>query len=358
MVNFCRVFSCLAVLGLALASAFASGADLAGSPWLVYPCLRTSSPPTIDGQLDDAAWQASVPVSGFRYSSSPRLAREQMVMRLLWDREWLYMAVEIEEPTPARMVVTAHGRDAYVFNDDCIEWFVDPGHSHALYYQFGLNPAAAMWDSRTFDNSWDCPWRAAVAVGGTGWCAEVAMPMRELAGGKVDSGDVWGFNLCRERQAGGSRQLINWAEVFGNFHRPEYFGHLLFLSSLEQLTPALLQHVARKVGRPTRVFVADGWWEVNGKPKLLSYQEDLRRVVREQIGGMLREIRDSLQEEQGEQWERYDQWRRRWWEVRADADRALGAQQWAHARVAVEVLEEEVPKLLWEVRLANLLKKL
>ncbi len=330
-----------------------------GWGWLVYPCVRAETPPSLDGRLDDPVWQAAVPASGFRFSASQSMAPYQLVMKLAWDQDWLYLAVVIEEPAMDKLVITAHGRDAYVFNDDSIEWFVDPWHGQGMYYQFGLNVAGAMWDSQIGERAWDCDWRAAVARGEDAWFAECAMPLQQWGKRLLGTGDVWGFNLCHERQAGGSRELINWANVMGDFHRLGLFGHLVFLDSPAELEPGLMGRVAGKIGRPARFFTATGWWQVDDEVRATTYQEDLRQAIKVRLGEPLREVRDALdREEQPELWAEYRALADEWYEVRRLGDRAVDAVEWAHARPALDGLETRVPELLWKVKLAELLQSL
>ncbi len=348
-----------------LGAALAPAAAHQGSPppdaagWFVYPCLHVASPPVIDGDLSDVAWQKSVPVSGFRYSASQLMAPYQTVMRLLWDHDWLYMVVDVEEPAMDKVVVTARGRDAYVFNDDSIEWFVHPWHSGDAYYQFGLNLAVGMWDSLRFEKAWDCEWRAAVKRGSDRWYAEAAMPLGPWGKRLLRPGDLWGFNLCRERQAGGSRELMNWANVLADFHRPDLFGHLLFLDDLAQLTAAQVAAVARELGCPTRVFTPQGWWQVDRQAEQVTYQKDLRHAIDVRLRSELKEIRASINREgQPELWDRYRALADRWHGIRQLGEQPVGPVDWAHARQALEGLETQVPELLWEVRLTNLLQRL
>ncbi|MBC7287462.1 MAG: hypothetical protein H5T86_05335 [Armatimonadetes bacterium] len=360
MASFYRVSNGLWICLLLISGAAARGED--PGRWLVYPCVKAGRPPVIDGRLDDEAWKSSVPVSGFRYSSAANeLVPWQMVMRVCWHDDWLYMAVEVEEPSMDKLVITARARDAYVFNDDSIEWFLDPAHTHDDYYQFGLNAAGAMWDAHVPDVAWDCDWRAAVARLPDAWHAEVGVPLSAMTQVRPKSGTVWGFNLCHERQAGGQRELINWANVFGNFHRPQLFGHLLFVSSLDALTPELLVRVASEVGRPAVVYVPQGWWLVENAPRLVTYREDLNSLLKEQIGRALSELLSSIDRETEPQlWEQCRDIRSRWREARRLADRAdsMGPLEWAHARVAVQDIERQLPDLLWQVRLEALIRSL
>ena len=356
------------ILAIALIMAAAQRAPAADAPeqsgpWLVYPCVRVGQPPTIDGRLDDAAWFAAVPVSGFRYSSAtnPKLVPYQMLMRLCWSGDWLYMGVKVEEPNMDKLVITAHRRDEYVFNDDSIEWFIDPAHSHSDFYQFGLNVAGAMWDAHVPNVAWDCDWRAAVARGPDAWFAEIAIPIRALSKFAPKTGTIWGFNLCHERQAGGHRELINWANVQGNFHNVELFGHLLFVERLCDLTPGLIRRAADEAGRPTRIFVREGWWQVNGNARLIRYTDDLREAATEKIDRALRELRRTIDRDaQPELWAKYRALRDRWRQVRRKAvpEGELGPVEWAKARIAIEEIEAVLPDLLWQARLDALIRQL
>ena len=65
-----------------------------------YRCVRADSPPVIDGQLDEDAWQgaawseAFVDIEGELRDKPFRETR----MKLLWDDTALYMAAWLEEP--------------------------------------------------------------------------------------------------------------------------------------------------------------------------------------------------------------------------------------------------------------------
>ncbi len=349
--------ACLALGGIA-ALAVADGAP--SGRHLVYPAIRTSTPPTLDGRLDDPAWQAAVPVSGFRLTGSDDLVPTQCLLRLLWDERFLYVAVEVEEPRMDKLVVTAAGRDVFVFNDDCLEWFLAPGHSHKLYYQFGVNADAATYDGRVFDQFWSCDWRAWTSRADNAWYVECAIPLADLnAGRPVRNADLWGFNLCREREAGGSRQLIDWSNVQGNFHTPDLFGHLVFVSTLADLTPDLRAGLAREVGKPAQIFGPDGWWLVDKSDRYLRYGDDLAESIVAHQGDALREVRTALAgHEDSPLWAEYRRLSDRWEETRALARGTVGPVEWAHRRMEVDKLDTVLPDLLWRVRLEALLATL
>src|SRR5579872_7407974 len=93
-------------------------------PWLAqytpprgYVAYRATGPLTIDGKLDEAAWQAApwsedfVDIEGDRQPKPSYRTR----VKMLWDDKNLYLAAELEEPH-VQASLTEH--DSYIFHDD------------------------------------------------------------------------------------------------------------------------------------------------------------------------------------------------------------------------------------------------
>src|SRR5437879_2553042 len=65
-----------------------------------YECRWATSPPKIDGRLDDPAWKNAQVVEDFTTAWLPegqRKAPTAIKARLLWDREYLYFSAEMED---------------------------------------------------------------------------------------------------------------------------------------------------------------------------------------------------------------------------------------------------------------------
>jgi cellulose/xylan binding protein with CBM9 domain len=267
----------LAAFGLLLPAAEAG--ENTATVTLAYPVNRAPGPITLDGKITEAEWGPAIKASGFTASGSDELAPEQIVMRLLYDDAHLYMAVRCSESRMAHLVVENLVDDGPLWHDDCIEIFLDANHDHGTYWQFITTPAAKRYDALGFDNSWNCPWRVAVAREKDAWTVELAMPFRGLAVPAPAPGAVWGFNLVRERRAGGKTQLYDWANVERVFHNPGRFGHLWFLAPDWQPHPKRVAALAGQIeGKEARLFTADGFWSVRrGRaPRLWSYRELLQ----------------------------------------------------------------------------------
>lgn len=181
-------------------------------------CYRASAPLTIDGRLDEPAWQATAWSAPFVDIDGIRPVRHATRVKLLWDAQALYIAAQLDEPD---LWATITQRDAVIFQDHDFEVFLDPGGDTHGYYELEVNALGTAWDLFLVQpyrdggpalHAWDIAGlRVGVDVRGTlnrpgdrdeGWTVELALPwstLREAApGGRVPrSGDQWRLNLSR-----------------------------------------------------------------------------------------------------------------------------------------------------------------
>jgi hypothetical protein len=185
-----------------------------------YVCYRTSSPPSIDGRIDDAAWHAApwtdvfVDIEG---GSRPH-PRFQTRAKMLWDQDYFYVAAEMEEPD---IWGTLTERDSIIYHDNDFEVFIDPDGDTQMYYELEVNPLGTVFDlllPRTYRDgglpiiAWDIAGlRLAVHTRGTmnrpgdrdeGWTVEMAMPWKILREAAPQArlprpGEQWRVNFSR-----------------------------------------------------------------------------------------------------------------------------------------------------------------
>ncbi len=226
-----RVFPLLIVSGAVVSACL--GAD--NYEVKVYPCPKATAPITVDGAVDEPAWQQAPLVGRFTYYNKPEPAEVQTFLRVLFDERFLYVAVLCDEPLMKQLTPVAQGRDTHmVFHGETIELFVDPNHDHRDYYQIAVNAAGSIYDSRRTDPTWSAEVRAKTRLGKDRWTMEVAIPWSDL-GVTPKPGTVVGFNACRDRHVGHDRQWSNWSQTEGNFHDPIRFGHLVPAGTPEML---------------------------------------------------------------------------------------------------------------------------
>jgi len=116
---------------------------------------KVETPPGVDGSAGDAAWKGVAWESGFRQLKKPDLlARTQTRVKLCHDGARLYALVEADEPQTGKLVRrSSNRRDGAIWQDDSIEFHVDPGARELNYYQFVVNWKGAVFDGLGEDDN-------------------------------------------------------------------------------------------------------------------------------------------------------------------------------------------------------------
>src|SRR3954471_3597394 len=111
-----------------------------------FECRWASSPPVIDGKLDDPAWKNAQVVENFQAAWLPEGSRKPPTAtkaRLLWDREYLYFSAEMEDWDVYANVTE---QDGATWLCDVFEFFFKPSKEKRGYYEFEVNAANAKLD--------------------------------------------------------------------------------------------------------------------------------------------------------------------------------------------------------------------
>jgi len=214
--------------------------------------LRVDGRMRLDGRLDDPAWAAAEPASGFR-QREPREgapATEDTEVRLLFDSETLFVGVRARDREPEavisrlllrdRVIQPGFGADFEYGSDDLVAILLDPFEDHRNGFVFAANPNGAEFEALVTDESlalnvdWRAVWRVAACRTSDGWSAEFAIPFASLRyprGG--DEGHRWGLNVLRLIRRRSEEALWSgWSKAEGGLHRVSQAGHLLGLHDL------------------------------------------------------------------------------------------------------------------------------
>jgi hypothetical protein len=173
----------IGTLGLiALVGAAAPAAGAAGD---FFRPLRTSSPPSIDGRLEDAVWREapSVVLSKTFIPDFGREASERTVAFMAYDAENLYFAFKCYDREPDKIKAALANRDT-IRSDDFICINLDSFNDRQSLYAFYVNPLGIQTDSRyasgNEDFSVDLVWMSAGRLDPDGFSVELAVPFKSL----------------------------------------------------------------------------------------------------------------------------------------------------------------------------------
>ncbi len=188
---------------------------------------RVAPAPVIDGALTDAGWSAAPALGDFVLLGGATPAREQTVVKVLYDDEALYVGIVCKEGQMGKLQATQTTYGQAVCSDDCVEIFIDPNHDRFNYVHFIVNPNGAQYDE-SGDGAgvaadWNAVWEVKTSRGADAWTAEVRIPLAILSlSTKV--GETWGFNVCRSEKP--AAELSCWSQTGAKFAVPSAFGEL------------------------------------------------------------------------------------------------------------------------------------
>jgi len=166
--------------------------------------VRLETPPTIDGQLDDPAWENAAQVEGF-FQIRPFHGEPSPVtttVLLGYDDDALYIAFRCQDDDMGRIAASITRRDGEFDDDDTVLVMLDTFHDGDSAYYFGSNLLGTQFDGtlanngRTVDDRWDAAWQNASTTTDTGWTAEFRIPFGVLRYASGE-GAIWGVNFQR-----------------------------------------------------------------------------------------------------------------------------------------------------------------
>jgi len=200
-----------------------------------------STPPTIDGRLDEPEWRTALPAEAFfAYPAGQGIARAHTRARFLRDDKTLYFGATCWMPGSAPIKSQVRPHDGPVMEDELVELFLMPPHLKGGYVQFQINADGSIADKQVTlekndagvkvkkrDPAWNADGVTVKTTRGKGvWTAEMAIPLATL-GGKNWKGS-WRVNICRDFK-GPTRELSSVMRPTGkDFHDTKAFPVLRF----------------------------------------------------------------------------------------------------------------------------------
>lgn len=157
---------------------------------------------TLDGRLEEPVWQRAQPATDFIQQDPDNggTPTERTEVRIVFDRNRLYMGVSCFDSEPDKLLGNTMKRDEFLGADDRFMWVIDTFLDARTGYFFEMNPSGLMADSLmgtggSNERAWDGIWNARVRRSEMGWTIEIEIPFQTL---NFDpNGSAWGINFQR-----------------------------------------------------------------------------------------------------------------------------------------------------------------
>lgn len=194
----------------------------------------------IDGRLDEEGWRKAEPATGFiqREPQNGRRATERTEVRILYDRDNLYIGAILYDSRPDLIIAHEKKRDADLRRDDAFAVLLDTYHDHRNGFFFETNPLGARAEALVFDEGrsvnfdWDGVWWVEARVTPSGWQVEMKIPFSTL---RFDPKrlESWGLQIRRIIQR--KNEEVYWSPLSleARMWRVSKAGHLTGLSGLK-----------------------------------------------------------------------------------------------------------------------------
>ncbi len=203
-------YASLALISLSLSAWAQTGQLPTDAERPVIRAVRMNSEERImmDGDLDETVWRRAAPATDFRQADpeNGEPATERSEIRIVFDRDNLYIGAQFFDSDPGAMLGNQMVRDGALSSDDRFMWTLDPFFDQRSGYFFEINPSGAMGDAQlvpaqgasfgtTQNRAWDGIWLARVRRNDDGWSAEIEISFRTL--NFNPTAEAWGANFQR-----------------------------------------------------------------------------------------------------------------------------------------------------------------
>ena len=171
----------------------------------VVRAVRITTPPELDGVLDEPLWREIPPVTGFRQRApvDGAPASEPTEVRIAYDENALYFGFHFFDSEPSRIRRAILERGGRIDKDDRIIIGLDTYHDRRNAYIFEVGALGTQDDALLSDESldredwnWDGVFTTETTVTEDGWVLEMAIPFTTIRFADVEE-PVMGIAFAR-----------------------------------------------------------------------------------------------------------------------------------------------------------------
>ena len=210
----------------------------AGGPVLVggrptINAVRTSTPPDVDGRLDDVVWRDAVRITEFVQTTPVEgaPATERTEVYIAYDDSNIYFGFYVHYSNPSLIRASRVDRDR-IMVDDKMSVYFDTFLDQQRAFVFSVNGYGIQGDSLMGggggrgggrrggfggvprgDSSWDALFDSAGGLVADGWTAEISIPFKSIRYPSRGTGEshTWGFQIARSIRS--KDETVVWSPV-------------------------------------------------------------------------------------------------------------------------------------------------
>ena len=184
----------------------------------VVTAIRIDEEISLDGHLDEAAWDIAIPATDFaqQFPRPGEPSRNRTEARFLYDDDNLYVGAILYNVNPDNIVINELTEDFNQGQSDAIGVVLDTLGDQRSGFVFFVNPAGARKDGQIANDGqsdnfdWDGVWDVGVSQNGEGWIAEFRIPFKTLRFSNSPSQE-WGLQM--DRRVSDQREDSHWSPL-------------------------------------------------------------------------------------------------------------------------------------------------
>ncbi|CAM1348283.1 DUF5916 domain-containing protein [Tenacibaculum halocynthiae] len=178
--------------------------------------VRTTTPPKIDGVIDDEAWKSAEIAKDFVMmrpnNGEAEKDTHKTEVRLLYDNEAIYISAVMFTPDPTKIPAEFTNRDNFG-NSDFFMAMINPNDDGQNSSMFIVTASGVQIDSKVSngnneDYNWSAVWSSEIKINDTNWTVEMKIPYRALRFSN-ENVQSWGMNFHRETRNLNARYTWN-----------------------------------------------------------------------------------------------------------------------------------------------------
>lgn len=199
---------------------------------------RTDQTITIDGKLDEPAWQTAPEISGWYLTRVDygRPAKDDTKVRILYDKDNLYFGFHCLDSHPDQVTAYTVQNEGFLHQEDNVTIILDTFLDHRNAYYFWTNPLGVRTDGRivddgeAFSTNWQGEWEVKAQRVPDGWVSEIRIPFANF---QFPQKDEVTFGMLLDREQYQSQEWSNWTPDGVNSAKVSRYPHLTGLQGIQ-----------------------------------------------------------------------------------------------------------------------------